>query len=166
MNYDITELLSGMDPPGFTQGEAPDMAKLREAVAKKLEAERGAAPKRRRRLSKTMLIAAALAALLSVTALAAAFNGFGWLRDEVDPPFIDAVGPVEQSMTDQGIELSIIASGHCGDSAVIYFSLRDTLGEGRITRDAELLCKIQSAGGYGGSSKPCLLYTSDAADEL
>ena len=154
MNYDITELLSGMDPPGFTQGEAPDMANLREAVAKKLEAERGAVPKRRRRLSKTMLIAAALAALLSVTALAAAFNGFGWLRDEVDPPFIDAVGPVEQSITDQGIELSIIASGHCGDSAVIYFSLRDTLGEGRITRDAELLCKIQSAGGYGGSSKP------------
>ena len=101
MKYYIPDLLDAF-PPDAKEVSAPDMDKLREDVAKRLAAERPA-QKRPRRFGKTLLIAAAAAALLSVTALAAAFGGFDWLRDEVEPEFIDAVEPVEQSVTDEGI---------------------------------------------------------------
>ena len=108
MKYYIPDLLDAF-PPDAKEVSAPDMDKLREDVAKRLAAERPA-QKRPRRFGKTLLIAAAAAALLSVTALAAAFGGFDWLRDEVEPEFIDAVEPVEQSVTDEGIRFSVIAA--------------------------------------------------------
>ena len=124
MKYYIPDLLDAF-PPDAKEVSAPDMDKLREDVTKRLAAERPA-QKRPRRFGKTLLIAAAAAALLSVTALAAAFGGFDWLRDEVEPEFIDAVEPVEQSVTDEGIRFSVIAAQKYDDMSVYYVSIQDT----------------------------------------
>lgn len=137
MKYYIPDLLDAF-PPDAKEVSAPDMDKLREDVAKRLAAERPA-QKRPRRFGKTLLIAAAAAALLSVTALAAAFGGFDWLRDEVEPEFIDAVEPVEQSVTDEGIRFSVIAAQKFEDTALVYFSMTDVNGLGRITEESSLV---------------------------
>lgn len=134
MKYYIPDLLDAF-PPDAKEVSAPDMDKLREDVAKRLAAERPA-QKRPRRFGKTLLIAAAAAALLSVTALAAAFGGFDWLRDEVEPEFIDAVEPVEQSVTDEGIRFSVIAAQKYDDMSVYYVSIQDVDRLGRVTEDA------------------------------
>ena len=135
MKYYIPDLLDAF-PPDAKEVSAPDMDKLREDVAKRLAAERPA-QKRPRRFGKTLLIAAAAAALLSVTALAAAFGGFDWLRDEVEPEFIDAVEPVEQSVTDKGIRFGVIAAQKYEDTVLVYFSLTDVDGLGRVNEDSE-----------------------------
>lgn len=137
MKYYIPDLLDAF-PPDAKEVSAPDMDKLREDVAKRLAAERPA-QKRPRRFGKTLLIAAAAAALLSVTALAAAFGGFDWLRDEVEPEFIDAVEPVEQSVTDEGIRFSVIAAQKFEDTALVYFSMTDVNGLARITEESSLV---------------------------
>lgn len=137
MKYYIPDLLDAF-PPDAKEVSAPDMDKLREDVAKRLAAERPA-QKRPRRFGKTLLIAAAAAALLSVTALAAAFGGFDWLRDEVEPEFIDAVERVEQSVTDEGIRFSVIAAQKFEDTALVYFSMTDVNGLGRITEESSLV---------------------------
>ena len=146
MTYDIPSLLDGYDAD-ITPQTAPDMAKLRETVARKLEGERASARKPKH-TGRTLLIAAAAAALLCVGALAAALGGFDWLRDEVEPEFIDAVEPVERSVTDNGIRFAVIAAGRYEDGAVIYFSVSDTLGEGRITEAAEVIPELRAAGSY------------------
>ena len=135
MNYYIPDLLDGFTPD-IEPDTAPDMAKLREAVSKGLAAGHGEARKRPKRLRRTLLIAVAVAALLSVTAIAAALGGFDWLRETINPPFIDAVEPVEQSVTDQGIRFNIIAAQKFDDTALVYFSLTDTEGLDRVTGDA------------------------------
>lgn len=137
MKYYIPDLLDAF-PPDAKEVSAPDMDKLREDVTKRLAAERPA-QKHPRRFGKTLLIAAAAAALLSVTALAAAFGGFDWLRDEVGPEFIDAVEPVEQSVTDEGIRFSVIAAQKFEDTALVYFSMTDIDGLGRITEESSLM---------------------------
>ncbi len=136
MKYYIPDLLDGYAPEAEPVS-APDMEKLRGVVAAKLAQERGAARKPPRRVGKTLLIAAAVAALLSVTALAAAFGGFDWLRDEVEPEFIDAVEPVEQSVTDKGIRFGVIAAQKYEDTTLVYFSLTDVDGLGRVNEDSE-----------------------------
>ena len=135
MNYYIPDLLDGFTPD-IEPDTAPDMAKLREAVSKGLAAGHGEARKRPKRLRRTLLIVAAVAALLSVTAIAAALGGFDWLRETINPPFIDAVEPVEQSVTDQGIRFSIIAAQKFDDTALVYFSLTDTEGLDRVTESS------------------------------
>lgn len=137
MKYYIPDLLDAF-PPDAKEVSAPDMDKLREDVTKRLAAERPA-QKRPRRFGKTLLIAAAAAALLSVTALAAAFGGFDWLRDEVGPEFIDAVEPVEQSVTDEGIRFSVIAAQKYDDMSVYYVSLQDTSEQGRVAETTSLI---------------------------
>lgn len=137
MTYDIPSLLDGY-APFITPQTAPDMAKLRETVARKLDAERAPA-KKPKHTGRTLLIAAAAAALLCVGALAAALGGFDWLRDEVEPEFIGAVEPVERSVTDNGIRFSVIAAGKFDESAIVYFSLTDIEGKGRVNEDSMIV---------------------------
>ncbi|HIS44029.1 MAG TPA: DUF4179 domain-containing protein [Candidatus Scatomorpha merdigallinarum] len=155
MTYYIPDLLDGFTPD-IEPDTAPDMAKLREAVSKGLAAGHGEARKRPKRLRRTLLIAVAVAALLSVTAIAAALGGFDWLRETINPPFIDAVEPVEQSVTDQGIELSVIAAGQYGSEAVMYVSLRDTTGAGLITQDAHFWPTIVAGTKVGVGGGPAM----------
>ena len=91
--------------------------------------------RRARRTGRTVLLAAALAALLGVSALAAVSGGLDWLRERISSGFVDEVEPVERSVTDEGIELSIIAAQRFGDQALYYVSLRDTSGLGRVQPD-------------------------------
>ena len=84
-------------------------------------------------MKRSVLITqSALAALLGVGALAAAAGGLDWLRERVSSGFVGEVEPVEQSVTDEGIELSVIAAQKFGDQAIYYVSSRDVEGLGRV----------------------------------
>lgn len=135
MKYDITELLSGYTPPEHEGLWATDTAKLCTAVMKKIKEENMNDGKRRGKLSRTAIIGVAAAALLGIGALASAFGGFDWLREEVSPGFIDAAEPVEQSVTHDGIRFGIIAAQQYGEGAVAYVSVTDTELLGRVSED-------------------------------
>ena len=138
MDVKISDLLPAAGIDGLPNRVEGDGVRVRAAVMRKLAAE--AAPpgtgRRPRRLGRTLLAAAITAALLGVTACAAALGGFDWLRDTVGPAYIDAVDPVEQSVTDGGIRMTVIAAQKYGDMGVYYVAFTDTTGQGRITEDA------------------------------
>ena len=151
MTYDICELLSAYEPPENTSGPGVDMARLRESVARAVAADSTGA-RRGRKLRRTLLIAAACAAALSLTALAAAaLGGFDWLRETVKPGFIDVVEPVERSVTVEGIEAEAIAAQQYGDRAICYVSLRDTAGQGRVNAGTSIRV-TRTSGGLCGDS--------------
>ena len=133
MDLRISELIAAACPDNLPDAASPDEARLRALVSAKLHGE--AKPRRARRIGRTALMAAALAALLAGGALAAVNGGFDWLRGTVAPEFIDDVEPVEQSVSSEGIELAVIAAQRFGDQAVYYVSLRDTAGLGRVGPD-------------------------------
>ena len=130
MDAKISELLAAACPDGLPNPSEPDRERLRALVLDRLKAGNGA--RRPRLAGRTVLIAAALAALLGVGALAAAAGGLDWLRERVSSGFVGEVEPVEQSVTDEGIELSVIAAQKFGDQAIYYVSLRDVEGLGRV----------------------------------
>ena len=130
MDAKISELLAAACPDGLPNPSEPDRERLRALVLDRLRAEGRA--RRPRLAGRTVLIAAALAALLGVGALAAAAGGLDWLRERVSSGFVGEVEPVEQSVTDEGIELSVIAAQKFGDQAIYYVSLRDVEGLGRV----------------------------------
>lgn len=130
MDAKISELLAAACPDGLPNPSEPDRERLRVLVLDRLRAEGRA--RRPRLAGRTVLIAAALAALLGVGALAAAAGGLDWLRERVSSGFVGEVEPVEQSVTDEGIELSVIAAQKFGDQAIYYVSLRDVEGLGRV----------------------------------
>ena len=148
MEVKITELMGALDPPPEGAYPAPDTGRLREAVLRKLGSPAAPQAMRRRGVRRTLLIAAAVAAALSVTALAAA-GGFGWLSGEIQPDFIDAVEPVEELVSAGGIEVELIAAQRYGERAVLYVSLADVSGLGRVRDGAE----IRAAKLSGGSGR-------------
>lgn len=148
MEVKITELMGALDPPPEDAYPAPDTERLREAVLRKLGSPAAPQAMRRRGVRRTLLIAAAVAAALSVTALAAA-GGFGWLSGEIQPDFIDAVEPVEELVSAGGIEVELIAAQRYGERAVLYVSLADVSGLGRVRDGAE----IRAAKLRGGSGR-------------
>ena len=148
MEVKITELMGALDPPPEGAYPAPDTGRLREAVLRKLGSHAAPQAMRRRGVRRTLLIAAVAAAALSITALAAA-GGFGWLRGEIQPDFIDAVEPVEELVSAGGIEIELIAAQRYGERAVLYVSLADVSGLGRVRDGAE----IRAAKLSGGSGR-------------
>lgn len=156
MDVMISELLAAACPDNLPDAASPDEARLRALVSAKLHGE--AKPRRARRIGRTALMAAALAALLAVGALAAVNGGFDWLRETVAPEFIGDVEPVEQSVSSEGIELAVIAAQRFGEQAVYYVSLRDTAGLGRVGPDV-----IWQPIFAGVSTKSELIYFDEAA---
>ena len=156
MDLRISELIAAACPDNLPDAASPDEARLRALVSTKLHGE--AKPRRARRIGRTALMAAALAALLAGGALAAVNGGFDWLRGTVAPEFIDDVEPVEQSVSSEGIELAVIAAQRFGDQAVYYVSLRDTAGLGRVGPD--IMWQPIFA---GGSTTSELIYFDEAA---
>ena len=81
MDLRISDLIAAACPDNLPDAASPDEARLRALVSAKLHGE--AKPRRARRIGRTALMAAALAALLAGGALAAVNGGFDWLRGTV-----------------------------------------------------------------------------------
>ena len=99
MEVKISDLLPDADISGLPAPVQADPDRVREAVMGKLKEEHMQTTKRPRKIRRTLVLAVAAAALLGVTALAAAMGGFDWLRETVDPPMLDAVEEQGQSVT-------------------------------------------------------------------
>ena len=147
MEVKISDLLPDADISGLPAPVQADPDRVREAVMGKLKEEHMQTTKRPRKIRRTLVIAVAAAALLGVTALAAAMGGFDWLRETVDPPMLDAVEEQGQSVTSNGIKLNVIAAQKYGDAALLYVSIQDTTGQGRVTEQTHPLWGGQLANG-------------------
>lgn len=92
----------------------------------------GARPRRRVRY----VVAAIVAAALLITGCAA-LGAFDWLLGVLGGGgFTDVVEPVEQSVTDHDIKFTVIAAQRYGDMAMMYVSVQDTSGKGRVTESS------------------------------
>lgn len=130
MNFDTDDRLIADALSGFER-ELPE-ADILSGVMKKLEARR---PRRRVRY----VVAAVIAAALLITGCAAALGAFEWLRGALnDGGFTDVVEPVEQSVTDQDIEFTVIAAQRYGDTGLVYVSVRDKSGKNRLTEQTHI----------------------------
>lgn len=148
MEVKISDLLPDADISGLPAPVQADPNRVREAVMGKLKEEHMQTTKRTRKIRRTLVLAVAAAALLGVTALAAAMGGFDWLRETVDPPMLDAVEEQEQSVTSNGIKLNVIAAQKYGDAALLYVSIQDTTGQGRVTEQTHPLWGGLLTGGH------------------
>lgn len=148
MEVKISDLLPDADISGLPAPVQADSNRVREAVMGKLKEEHMQTTKRTRKIRRTLVLAVAAAALLGVTALAAATGGFDWLRETVDPPMLDAVEEQGQSVTSNGIKLNVIAAQKYGDAALLYVSIQDTTGQGRVTEQTHPLWGGQLTGGH------------------
>lgn len=157
MEVKISDLLPDADISGLPAPVQADPDRVREAVMGKLKEEHMQTTKRTRKIRRTLLLAVAAAALLGVTALAAAMGGFDWLRETVDPPMLDAVEEQGQSVTSNGIKLNVIAAQKYGDAALLYVSIQDTTGQGRVTEQTHPLW-----GGQLVNGRSTLLYYDSA----
>ena len=157
MEVKISDLLPDADITGLPAPVQADPNRVREAVMGKLKEEHMQTTKRPRKIRRTLVLAVAAAALLGVTALAAAMGGFDWLRETVDPPMLDAVEEQGQSVTSNGIKLNVIAAQKYGDAALLYVSIQDTTGQGRVTEQTHPLW-----GGQLANGKSTLLYYDSA----
>ena len=157
MEIKISDLLPDADISGLPAPVQADPNRVREAVMGKLKEEHMQTTKRPRKIRRTLVLAVAAAALLGVTALAAAMGGFDWLRETVDPPMLDAVEEQGQSVTSNGIKLNVIAAQKYGDAALLYVSIQDTTGQGRVTEQTHPLW-----GGQLANGRSTLLYYDSA----
>lgn len=157
MEIKISDLLPDADISGLPAPVQADPDRVREAVMGKLKEEHMQTTKRTRKIRRTLVLAVAAAALLGVTALAAAMGGFDWLRETVDPPMLDAVEEQGQSVTSNGIKLNVIAAQKYGDAALLYVSIQDTTGQGRVTEQTHPLW-----GGQLVNGRSTLLYYDSA----
>lgn len=157
MEVKISDLLPDADISGLPAPAQADPDRVREAVMGKLKEEHMQTTKRPRKIRRTLVLAVAAAALLGVTSLAAAMGGFDWLRETVDPPMLDAVEEQGQSVTSNGIRLNVIAAQKYGDAALLYVSIQDTTGQGRVTEQTHPLW-----GGQLVNGRSTLLYYDSA----
>lgn len=148
MEVKISDLLPDADISGLPAPVQADPDRVREAVMGKLKEAHMQTTKRPRKIRRTLVLAVAAAALLGVTALAAAMGGFDWLRETVDPPMLDAVEEQGQSVTSNGIKLNVIAAQKYGDAALLYVSIQDTTGQGRVTERTHPLWGGLLTGGH------------------
>lgn len=134
MVFDNDELriIAALDGLG---AEAPD---LMPGIREKL----GARPRRRVRY----VVAAIIAAALLITGCAA-LGAFDWLLDVLGGGgFTDVVEPVEQSVTDHDIKFTVIAAQRYGDTAMMYVSVQDTSGKGRVTENSGINVRTKDRG--------------------
>lgn len=99
------------------------------------------APKSKRRLLRPVIIAAAIVALLGGTAVAAVNGGFDWLLGETEVPFGDVIEETYQTVSSNGIDISIIAQKSYGDMSVLYLLLKDAEGLGRVGEETHISYK-------------------------
>lgn len=123
----ISDALDALDP----ELPIPD---LMSGIRKKLDSGTANA-KTRRKPMRFLIVAAALVAVLGITAAAASLGGFDWLLKKANPPFGDVVKPIEQSTISQGVKVTAVAAESSGDMAILYVTLEDTQHLGRVTED-------------------------------
>ena len=90
-----------------------------------------------RRVRRPWVAAAAIAAVLVVSAAAVAAGSFDWLIAKINPPFGEIVEPVEVSCEDQGIRMEVIGAQKYDNRAIVYLSLQDISGQNRLTEQTE-----------------------------
>lgn len=100
-----------------------------------------ASPTRKRRVLRPVLVAAAIAALLGATAFAVSVGDFNWLLGKAKVPFGSVVEETYQSADSNGIQISIIAKKSYSDMSVLYVTLKDTEGLGRVNEDTQIAFK-------------------------
>lgn len=102
-----------------------------------------ASPVRKRRVLRPVLVAAAIAALLGVTAFAVSIGDFNWLLGKAKVPFGNVVEETYQSADSKGIQISVIAKKSYSDVSVLYVTLKDTVGLGRVNKDTKIAFKAK-----------------------
>jgi len=107
--------------------EKPDAALLEKTIN---EMAKG-----RARQSKKLLpvVAAVVAILFISTTVFAAFGGFEFFMQRVNPPFGEIISPVMEYVEDQGIRITILGARRFDTAAVVYLSIQDVTGEDRVT---------------------------------
>jgi hypothetical protein len=126
----ISEALDALD----LEITVPD---LMPGIRKKLE-DTTANGKRMGKPVRSVILIAAVVAVLGITAAAVSLGGFDWLLEKAAPPFGDVVEAVGQSAESQGIRITTVAAQHYSDMAVLYVTLEDTEGLGRVSEDTQL----------------------------
>lgn len=120
-----------------------DIAVSRELSEKILQQTtgRGMQKEKTRRLGlKGAVVAAAFCLILtcSVTALAASVPFVNdWLY-KFNPQFAQFLYPIQKSSEDQGIKLEILSAANDNHNIVIYFSIQDLEGKGRVNENLDL----------------------------
>jgi len=127
----LNSLDSGLKTPDLMLGI---QKKLDEGMPDNVKTE----PKRIRKPLRFLSLIAAVVAVLGITAAAISLGGFDWLMAKAKPPFGDVVKAIEQSAESQGIKITAVAAQNYSDMAVVYVTLEDTEGLGRVTEDTQL----------------------------
>lgn len=118
-----------------------------------------ASPVRKRRVLRPVLIAAAIAALLGVTAFAVSIGDFNWLLGKANVPFGNVVEETYQSADSNGMQFSIIAKKSYSDMSVLYVTLKDTEGLGRVNKDTKIAFRAKD--GVQNCSSDLLYFDSE-----
>jgi|GEM_PF-2318464 len=131
----ISDALDALD----TELKTPDLMlgiqkKLNEKMSGNIKKE----SKRIRKPLRFIGLIAAVIALIGITAAAISLGGFDWLKAKANPPFGDLVKAIEQSAKSQGIKVTAVAAQSYSDMAILYVTLEDTEGRGRVTEDTQL----------------------------
>jgi hypothetical protein len=108
-------------------------------------------PAPRKRLLPAFAAACAIVLLAGTVYATVEMGVFDRFIASRQPGFADIVQPVLVYAEDRGIRIEVIAAAQFGDDAVIYLSMTDTTGEGRITpaSNAWLSHEAMAAGDTG-----------------
>lgn len=89
---------------------------------------------------KGAVVAAAVCLFLtcSVTALAASVPVVNDFIYKLSPEFARVLYPVSRSSEDQGIKLEVLYAANDNHSVVVYFSIQDMEGKGRVSENLDL----------------------------
>ena len=98
---------------------------------------------RKRRRKLRMAVAAAAAAACLITGCAAALGAFDWLSDILPRSFVGVMEPVESTVSDEGIEFTVIGAQRFDGMAALYYSVRDVSGEGRISKNVSVPVSVR-----------------------
>ena len=126
----ISDALDAMD----SELKTPDLMRGIRKMPDNIKAE----SKRIRKPLRFIGMIAAVIALIGITAAAISLGGFDWLKAKADPPFGDVVKAIEQSTESQGIKVTAVAAQSYSDMAILYLTLEDMEGLGRVTKDTQL----------------------------
>ena len=103
--------------------------------------EKGMKEKKARSLGlKGTIVAAALCLFLtcSITALAASVPSVNDWLFKLNPQFAQFLYPIQKSSEDQGIKLEVLSAANDDHNAVVYFSIQDIEGKGRVNEKLDL----------------------------
>lgn len=105
-----------------------------------------------RKIMRRVIVAAVVAALLGATAFAAKFGGFDLLVERAEVPFGKAVEETFETTISNGIRMSVIAKQSYGNMLVLYMTLEDTEGLGRVDESTSFSLDMNGTA-YSCSSK-------------